>query len=435
MPSLVGRCVAARSRTPMLRCTIMGIGFLPGIPMAPGHGTAPTSLAPRAVQLVLFALGMGGFAIGTSEFVVMGLMPDIARGFAVGETQVGHVISAYALGVVVGAPLLAILGARMRRRTQLLWLMGFYALGNLASALAPSYPSMMAFRFVAGLPHGAYFGAATLVAASISPPGQRGKAVGRVLLGLAIALLVGNPLATWLGQTFGWRVAFVLVAAIALLTVVLVARLLPPDPAEPRQDPLRELRDFNRAPVWLAMGIGAIGFAGMFCVFSYMAPTLVHVTGVSEAWTPVGLVAFGIGGILGTILGGWLFDRLRFRAVPVLLGWSVLVLLAFPFAAHSLPTVLLAVVAVGTMGALAPVLQAHLMDVARGAQTLAAASNHSAFNAANALGPWLGGMAISAGYGWTSTGHVGAATAVAGLVVYAWAARDARTRRLAGDLA
>lgn len=389
------------------------------------------TLTRRGVSLILFALALGGFAIGTSEFVVMGLMPDIARGLGVNEPQVGHVISAYALGVVVGAPLLAILGSRMKRRPLLLALMAFYAVGNLASALSPNYPTMMLFRFIAGLPHGAYFGVAALVAASISPPEQRGVAVSRVLLGLAIALLIGNPLATWLGQVLEWRYAFVLVAVIAVATVVMIARTLPPDPSEPRQDPIRELRDFNRAPVWLTMFVGAIGFAGMFCVFSYLAPTMIHVTGVPEAWTPFGLIAFGIGGILGNLAGGWLFDRLQFRAAAVILAWSALLLLIFPFAAHSMWTLLPAVVAVGTMGALAPVLQAHLMDVAGGAQTLAAASNHSAFNAANALGPWLGGMAITAGYGWTSTGYVGAATAIGGLLVYTWARRDARWMQVA----
>lgn len=383
-------------------------------------------LPPRVVRLVLFALGVGGFAIGTSEFAVMGLMPEIARGLGISEPQVGHVISAYALGVVVGAPALAILGARLPRRTLLLALMAFYALGNLASALSPGYHAMLLFRFIAGLPHGAYFGVAALVAASISPPGQRGRAVGQVMLGLSIALLVGNPLATWLGQVFEWRHAFGLVALIALLTVAMVARALPPDPDEPHQDPIRELRDFNRKPVWLALGIGAIGFSGMFCVFSYLAPTMTQVTGLPESWIPFGLVAFGVGSIIGTLGGGLLYDRLRFRAVAVVLAWSVVVLLVFPLAAHATWPLLLVVVAVGTMGALATVLQAHLMEVAASAQTLAAASNHSAFNAANALGPWLGGMAISAGFGWTATGYVGAATAVIGLLVYAWARRDAR---------
>ncbi|WP_369976092.1 MFS transporter [Xanthomonas bundabergensis] len=394
--------------------------------------TPPTPLSRRGYVLILFALAMGGFAIGTSEFSTMGLMPYIARGLAIDEPQVGHLISAYALGVVVGAPLLAIVGARWPRRTLLLALMGFYAVGNLASALAPDYRSMLLVRFIAGLPHGAYFGVATLVAASISRPDQRGAAVSRVLLGLNLAVLVGNPLATWLGQVAQWRYAYALVAAIAVLTVVLVLRLLPSDPHEPRQQPLRELRAFNRAQVWLALGIGSVGFAGMFCVFSYMAPTLTQVTGVSERWIPVAMGAFGFGGLLGNLAGGWLFDRLQFRAVPLVLLWSMAVLLAWPLAAQSPWAVLPAVVAVGSMGALAPVLQTRLMDVASEAQTLAAASNHAAFNLANALGPWMGGIAISAGLGWTSTGYVGAAAALGGLLVYLWARHDARrTRRLA----
>lgn len=402
----------------------------------PAADPADSAFDARTYRFVVTALAIGGFAIGTSEFAMMGLMPELVREFGVSEPQVGHLISAYAIGVVVGAPLLAVFGARLPRRTLLLWLMGFYALGNLASALAPNYGSMMAARFVAGLPHGAYFGVAMLVAASIARPHQRGTAVSRVLLGLSIAILVGNPLATWLGQVLSWRWTFGLVTAIAVVTVVLVARFLRPGAqAGTPQSPLQELRAFNRPQVWFALAIGAIGFAGMFAVFSYLAPTLVNVTGVSEAWIPVGLAAFGVGAILGTVGGGWLVDRMQFRATGVILAWSILVLLVFPFAAHAPWSILPAVAAVGTMGALATVLQMRLMEVATGAQTLAAASNHAAFNTANALGPWLGGMAIGAGYGWTSTGYVGAATALAGLLLYAWARRAERGASAAADAA
>ena len=385
----------------------------------------PTPGRP-SVALILFALSLGGFAIGTSEFAMMGLMPSLVQGLAITEPQVGHLISAYALGVVVGAPVLAILGARLPRRSLLLALMGFYALGNLATAFAPNYHTMLAFRFIAGLPHGAYFGVAMLVAASISRPDQRGAAISKVMLGLSIAILVGNPLATWLGQALSWRYTFALVAVVAVLTVVLIARWLSADPSEPRQSPLREIRSFHQSQVWLTLLIGAVGFAGMFCAFSYLAPTLTEVTGVSDGWIPIAMAVFGVGSIIGNLAGGWLVDRLQFRATAVILGWSALVLLIYPFAAHSLWTVLPVVVALGTMGALAPVLQTRLMDVAGEAQTLAAASNHAAFNAANALGPWLGGMAISAGFGWTSTGYVGAATAVGGLLIYVWARWDER---------
>lgn len=387
-------------------------------------------LPRRTARWILSVLALGGFAIGTSEFAMMGLMPELVRAFGVSEPQVGHMISSYALGVVVGAPLLAVLGASWPRRSLLIALMGFYALGNLATALAPTYPTMLIARFVAGLPHGAYFGVAMLVAASISAPGQRGAAVSRVLLGLSIAILVGNPLATWLGQLSSWRWTFALVAGLALVTAACVWRLLAATPADAAQTPMRELRAFNRAQVWYALAIGAIGFAGMFCVFSYLAPTLIHVTGVAERWIPIALAAFGVGAIGGNLAGGWLFDRLQFRAVAVILGWSLGVLLLFPLAAQTPWSILPAIVALGTMGALAPVLQARLMDVAGDAQTLAAASNHAAFNTANALGPWLGGLAIGAGLGWTATGYVGAATAAAGLAIYLHARRDARRARM-----
>ena len=385
------------------------------------NATGKPTLSARAILLIELALAMGGFAIGTGEFAIMGLMPNVAQGLGISEPQVGHVISAYALGVVVGAPLLAILGSRMFRRHLLLLLMTFFALGNFASAMAADYYMLMVFRFIAGLPHGAYFGVAMLVAASMVAPDQRAKAVSRVLAGLTIAMLIGNPTATWLGQWLSWRWAFGLVGLIALLTVLLVAIFLPLDRSEPRNNPMLELRDFNRKPVWLALAISSIGFAGMFCVFSYLAPTLLEVTGVGEHWIPVGLAALGLGGIVGNIFGGWLFDKLGFKAIAWLLLWSIVVLLVFPLAAHSLWTILPAAFAVGTMVSLGPPLQTHLMDVAGEAQTLAAASNHSAFNVANALGPWLGGLAISAGLGWTSTGYIGAATAAVGLLVFWWA--------------
>ena len=390
--------------------------------MTPTTATAAPRLSARAIILIELALALGGFAIGTGEFAIMGLMPNVAQDLGISEPQVGHVISSYALGVVVGAPLLAILGSRLYRRHLLLLLMSCFAIGNFASALAPDYQTLMLYRFLAGLPHGAYFGVAMLVAAAMAAPHKRAKAVSRVLMGLTIAILIGNPVATWLGQWLSWRYAFVMVGAIALLTVAMVAIFLPLDKQQVRSNPLGELRAFNRAPVWLALAISSVGFAGMFCVFSYMAPTLLEVTRLDARWIPLALATFGLGGILGNMFGGWLFDKLRFQAVAWLLLWSALVLALFPLAAQSPWSLFPAIFAVGTMVALSPALQTHLMDVAHGAQTLAAASNHAAFNIANALGPWLGGLAISAGFGWTSTGYIGAATAVAGLLVFflAW---------------
>lgn len=406
------------------------------LPTTPFASSAVAALSSRHRWLILFALTLGGFAIGTSEFATMGLMPSMVRDLGVGEPQVGHLISVYALGVVVGAPLLALLGNGLKRKALLLALMGFYALGNLATALGPDYRGLLLFRFVAGLPHGAYFGVAALTAAAISRPEERGKAVSLTLFGLTLAVLVGNPLASWLGQLVSWRWAYVVVALTALATVALIARFLPAAVAPAANADVRaELRAFNRLPVWQALLIGAIGFSGFFCVFSYLAPTLVNVTGVSGPWIPFGLAAVGLGGVIGNMLGGWLFDRLRFRSAAVALGGAIVVLLLFPLAARSAWTVLPAAVALGLMGALGPILQIRLMDVAGHAQTLAAASHHAAFNAANALGPWLGGMAIGAGWGWTSTGFVGAGTALLGLLLYAWAARERAPARACPDCA
>ena len=369
------------------------------------------------------AMALGSFAIGTGEFAIMGLMPDIASNLNLSEPQVGHAISAYALGVMVGAPTLAILGAKVLRKHMLLMLMALYALGNLATAFAPSFGGLIAFRFISGLPHGAYFGIAAVVASSMVPNNQRAGAVARVMMGLTLAMLLGNPIATFLGQYFGWRSAFVLVGLIAVCTIAMVWRFVPQRHDEVRSDPRKELKAFTLPQVWMALGIASIGFAGMFCVFSYLAPTMLEVTRVAPQWIPFGLAAFGLGGIVGNIVGGKLFDRLQFRAVGLVLAWSVLVLLFFTFAAANLWSLLLGIGLVGTMIALAAPLQIRLMDIAHEAPSLAAASNHAAFNLANALGPWLGGMAITAGLGWTSTGYIGAAMALLGLGLYVVARR------------
>ncbi|TLP65057.1 MULTISPECIES: MFS transporter [Pseudomonas] len=388
------------------------------------HESPPPALPSTSTVVKMeAAMALGSFAIGTGEFAIMGLMPDIANNLHLSEPQVGHAISAYALGVMVGAPSLAILGAKLLRKHMLLLLMALYAIGNLATAFAPSFASLVAFRFISGLPHGAYFGIAAVVASSMVASNHRAGAVARVMMGLTLAMLLGNPLATLLGQFFGWRSAFVLVALIALCTVALVTRYVPQPADEVRSDPRKELRAFSLPQVWMALGIASIGFAGMFCVFSYLAPTLLHVTQASPQWIPFGLAAFGVGGIVGNIVGGKLFDRLQFRAVGIVLVWSMAVLLLFPLAAHSLWTLLPGVALVGTMIALAAPLQIRLMDIAHEAPSLAAASNHAAFNLANALGPWFGGMAISAGLGWTSTGYIGALAALVGLGIYLIARR------------
>ncbi|MGJ7490856.1 MFS transporter [Variovorax sp. ZT4R33] len=384
--------------------------------------------ADRTLLRAVLALGVGGFSIGTGEFVIMGLLPEVATDIGVSIPQAGHVISAYALGVVIGAPVLAVLAAGWNRRALLIALMGIYALGNFASALAPGYLSLNLLRFLTGLPHGTYFGVAALVAATLAPPGARARAVGLVMLGLTGATLVGVPIAAWLGQHFGWRAAFVFVGLIAVLAMVLLRRGVPDMPATAGASPLRELDALRRPQVWLTLGIGAIGFGGMFAVFSYIKPTLTEVAGLSVGHVPFVLALFGLGMVAGNLVGARLADKSLMRTIGGLLVWSVAVLVLFVFAAQHVVTAAIATFLIGTVVAIGPALQIRLMDVAGEAQTLAAALNHSAFNMANALGAWLGGLAISAGLGWTSTGWVGALLGLAGLGIFAWALADARRR-------
>ena len=375
------------------------------------------------VGLVHSALAVGGFAIGTTEFATMSLLPFFAKDLGISAPTAGHVISAYALGVVVGAPLIAILSARMARRTLLIVLMSVFAVANGLSALAPTYHWMLLFRFLSGLPHGAYFGIAALVAASLVPVERRTQAVGRVLLGLTIATIVGVPSANWVGQAFGWRWGFAVVAILALLTVALVAIFAPRDRVDAGASPLRELGALKRGQVWLALATGAIGFGGLFSVYTYLASTLMAVTGVSAAALPAALACFGIGLTAGNLIAPRFADRALMPTAGALLVWSAVALALYPFAAGKLWSILLDVTAVGFGGALGTVMQTRLMDVAGDAQALAAALNHSAFNVANALGPLLGGMAIAAGYGWTSTGWVGCGLALAGLAIWAVSVR------------
>jgi len=368
---------------------------------------------------VLFALAVGGFAIGTTEFATMSLLRYFARDLQIDEPTAGHVISAYALGVVIGAPLIAVLSAKVARRTLLISLMCLFALGNGLSALAPSYAWMLIFRFVSGLPHGAYFGIAMLVAASLVPNERRTQAIGRVLLGLTVATIVGVPLANWLGQAFGWRWGFAVVAILAVVSALLIARFAPRDRPASNAGALRELGALRRSQVWLTLATGAIGFGGLFAVYTYLDSTLLDVTGIAAARVPWVLAAFGLGMTAGNLIVPLFADRALMPTAGALLAGSAVVLALYPVAAGGFWTVTLDVFAIGLGGALATVLQTRLMDVAGDAQSLAAALNHSAFNIANAIGPWLGGMAIAAGYGLTSTGYVGCGLALAGLAVWA----------------
>ena len=380
----------------------------------------PTTVNPR---LALLALAVGGFAIGTTEFAAMSLLPQFARGLGIDEPTAGHVISAYALGVVVGAPTIAVLAAKVERRVLLIGLMTFLGIANGLSALAPTYHLMLLARFLSGLPHGAYFGVGSLVAASMVPREKRSRAVSRMMLGLTIATIAGVPLANGIGQWFGWRWGFGIVAIIAAATVAMLVRFAPILRPAKDASPLGELAALRNGQVWLTLAIGAVGFGGIFCVYTYLASTLTEVTGVSSAFTPVAFALFGVGMTIGTLVCAKAADVALMPAAGITLLFGAGALALYAPAAPHLWAILPVVLLIGCGGGLSTILQTRLMDVAEEAQTLAAALNHSAFNTANAIGPWLGGLAIAGGFGLPSTGWVGTALALGGFAIWAlsWA--------------
>ncbi|API54803.1 MFS transporter [Rhizobium leguminosarum] len=390
--------------------------------------TLPSAMTVALVQL---ALACGGFGIGTGEFAIMGLLPNVAETFSVTTPQAGYVISAYALGVVVGAPVIAVLAAKMARRTLLLTLMLIFAAGNISSAMAPTFESFTLLRFVSGLPHGAYFGVAALVAASMVPAHRRARAVGRVMLGLTVATLLGTPLTTFFGQSLDWQVAFFSVGVLGLLTVVLIWFYVPKDRVSAEAGFLRELGAFRRPQVWLTLGIAAVGYGGMFAMFSYIASTTTEVAMLPETAVPIMLVLFGVGMNAGNFIGSWLADKSLLGTIGGSLIYNIVVLTTFSLTAANPYLLGLSVFLVGCGFAAGPALQTRLMDVAADAQTLAAASNHSAFNIANAIGAWLGGLVIAGGYGFAATGYVGAALSFLGLFVFAASLRLERRDRSA----
>ncbi|KAF0848408.1 MFS transporter [Nocardia caishijiensis] len=368
----------------------------------------------------MLALALGGFGIGTTEFVTMGLLPDIAKAFGISEPTAGHAVSAYALGVVVGAPLIAALCARVPRKKLLITLMAAFTVGNAATVLAPTFGTLVLARFVSGLPHGAYFGVASLAAATLAPAGQRAKAVAAVMLGLSVANVVGVPGATWLGQHLGWRDAYVVVAIIGLATMFALWRYVPALSDMKITNPMTELGALRRPQVLLTLAVGAIGFGGMFAVYTYIATTMTDVAGMPIGAVPIVLALFGLGMIAGNIIGGILADRGVDRSIFAAMIAMVVILAGFVLAAHNPITAAVGAFLVGASGAaLAPGLQTRLMDVAADAQTLAAALNHAALNIANAAGAWLGGLVIAAGLGYTAPALVGALLAVAGVLLFA----------------
>ncbi|MES5820644.1 MFS transporter [Streptomyces sp. RG80] len=368
------------------------------------------------MPLALLALAVVAFGIGTTEFATMGLLPQIADGIDVSVPQAGNIVSAYALGVVVGAPVLTGIGARIPHKRLLLLLSGLFVIGNVASALAPNFGLLFAARFLAGLPHGALFGVGAVVASRLVASDRAARAVSKMFLGLTVANIVGVPAGTALGQQLGWRSAYVAVAVIGVVALAALAAFVPHQPRGEQSGVRHELRAMGNKQVVIGLATAVVGFGGFFAVYSYLVPMLTNVTGLSDSSTTLVLALYGVGMTLGTLIAGPLTDRALRPTLYAGLALLASALVLFYFTVHSTVPALLTITFIGAMGALitTPV-QILLMAKAKDAPTMAAASNHSAFNLANAGGAWLGGLAISAGWGWASPALVGAALGVAGL--------------------
>ncbi|MEU4655915.1 MFS transporter [Streptomyces sp. NPDC023723] len=383
------------------------------------------------MPLALLALAVGAFGIGTTEFVMMGLLPDVADDLGISLPAAGHLVSAYALGVVVGAPLLAALTARLPRRTVLIGLMALFVIGNALSAVAPGESSLLAARFLSGLPHGAFFGVGAVVATGMVAPERKARSVSLMFLGLTIANVIGVPAATAMGQALGWRATFLGVSAIGVAAMAALLLLVPRDRAAvPSAGGLRgELRALRSVPVWLALGTTVAGFGALFSAYSYITPMLTDSAGYADTSVTLLLALFGVGATAGNLLGGRLADRsLRGTLIAGLVSLAVILAL-FPLLMRTPFTATAAVLLLGATAFItSSPLQLMVMEKASAAPSLASSANQAAFNLANAGGAWIGGLALAAGLGVTSPALAGSALAVLGLAVAgaAWAV-DRRT--------
>ena len=379
---------------------------------------------PRA----LLALAIGAFGIGTTEFVMMGMLPQIADDLGVSVSAVGLLISAYAIGVVIGAPTLTALGVRFTPRQTLVGLMVVFVVGNALSALAPGYTTLLIARVITALAHGSFFGVGAVAARRLVPREKATQAISLMIVGLTLANVVGVPLGTFVAQQASWRLVLGAVALIGLVTIAGLLAWLPAVPGEPT-DLGSELSAFRRRQVWLILGLTMVGFAAMFAVYSYVSPILTELGGIPEGWVTPVLALFGVGTTIGTLFGGRLGDRFGFSFMAVgLVGMSV-VLAAFALLARTPAAAVVLLVLFGTLGfALGPVVQNRVIEAAQvPGGSLVSAANQGAFNVANAVGAALGAAVLSAGLGYTAPIWVGAVLALLGAGVAVLALRGERS--------
>ena len=382
-------------------------------------------LTPAQRWFALLALALGGFAIGLTEFVAMGLLPQIANNLLPGQyaasssqavAHAGLMISVYALGVVVGAPLFAAFGARVPRKQLVLGLLSLFIVGTIASALAPTFGLVLVARFVAALPHGAYFGAAGILAASIMGPGRQARGFAVVLAGLTVSNVIGVPLITRIGQSAGWRVSYLVIGGVFALTFAAVLITVPRVAATIDGSARRELRAFRAPQVWLVAAMASIGFGGFFAIDSYIAPVTTHVAGLSTSTVPWVLAAIGLGMTTGNAIGGWYSDRNLRRALIVGFAIFIAAMVVFALIAHTHVGLFVGAYLIGAVSLfLGPPMQARLIEVAPDAQLMGAAVNQSAMNIANSLGALLGGIVIAHGLGYVAPSWVGVMLGIVGL--------------------
>lgn len=381
------------------------------------------------MPLGLIALALGAFGIGLTEFVIMGLLPEVASDLRVSEAAAGWLISGYALAVVVGALGLTAATTRLPRKPVLLGLIVLFIVGNAVTALADGYELAMVGRIIAALSHGAFFGIGSVVAASLVPAQQQGRAIAIMFTGLTAANVFGVPFGTFLGQQFGWRSAFWVISAIGIVAFVGIAVLVrTPRTSTQAVSLLSELGAFRSAQVWLSLTVTILGYGGMFGAFTYIAYTLTGVTGFESTTVPWLLVLFGIGLVFGNWAGGRLADRsIDGTLIGFVAALTVVLVLFGLLATHQIATIVILVLMGGFGFGTVPGLQSRVMRYAGGAPTLASGANIGAFNVGNALGAWAGGIGISMGLGYTAPIWIGAALTATALVVLVLAARAART--------
>ncbi|WP_448611964.1 MFS transporter [Geodermatophilus sp. URMC 60] len=366
---------------------------------------------PRA----LLALAIGAFGIGTTEFVVMGMLPEIAGGLGVSVPSVGLLISAYAVGVVVGAPTLTALGVRFPPRRTLVALMVLFVVGNALSAVAPTYETLAAARVLTALAHGSFFGVGAVAARRLVAPGRATSAISLMITGLTVANVVGVPLGTFVAQQTSWRLVLAAIAVIGLVTIAGLVAWMPRELGEPA-DLRTELAAFRRGRVWLVLGLTMVGFSALFAVYSYVSPILTELGGIPVEWVTPVLALFGVGTTVGTLVGGRLGDRYGFSFVAVGLLATAVVLAAFAVLARTPVGAVVLLVLFGTLAfGLGPVVQNGVIEAARvPGGSLVSAANQGAFNVANALGAALGAAVLSGGLGYTAPIWVGAVLALVG---------------------